>query len=117
MKYVCIEENRIVSVLDYEPNVPSSVEVITISEDDHKLINSGTHYFDINSKSVMQKPKLILDKIEEEKNKNDLRQFLNDTDWKVLRHIRQKALNTQTTLTEEEYFALEESRATAASRL
>lgn len=117
MKYLCIEENRIVSALDYEPSVPSGVEVVSITDDDYKLINDGTHYFDTNSKSVTQKPKLILDKMQEDKDKDNLRQFLNDTDWKVLRHIRQKALNAQTTLSEEEYIALEQERTTAASKI
>ena len=117
MKYLCIEENRVVSALDYEPNVPSSVEVVSITDDDYKLITDGTHFFDTNSKSVTQKPKLILDKMQEEKDKDNLRQFLNDTDWKVLRHIRQKALNAQTTLSEEEYIALEQERTAAASKI
>jgi hypothetical protein len=38
------------------------------------------------------------------------RQFLTDTDWKIIRHIRQKALEIETSLTEEEYIALETER-------
>jgi hypothetical protein len=45
------------------------------------------------------------------------KKFLADTDYKVLRHIRQKALNIQTTLTEQEYLALEQERHDAASAI
>jgi hypothetical protein len=41
--------------------------------------------------------------------------FLASTDWKVLRHIRQKALGETTSLTEEEYLALELQRSQAAA--
>lgn len=46
---------------------------------------------------------------------NEVRAFLAETDWKVLRHIRQKALGQETTLTEEEYLALEAEREAKAS--
>lgn len=38
------------------------------------------------------------------------RQLLASTDFKVLRHIREKALAVTTALTEEEYLAMEQSR-------
>jgi hypothetical protein len=44
-------------------------------------------------------------------------QFLAESDWKVLRHIRQKALNQQLTLSEEEYLALEQQRSDAAASI
>jgi len=37
-------------------------------------------------------------------------EFLNATDWKVIRHLGQKALNIATSMTEEEYLALEAER-------
>jgi hypothetical protein len=43
--------------------------------------------------------------------------FLNNTDYKVLRHIRQKALNIQTSLTEQEYLDLEAERNQAANNI
>jgi hypothetical protein len=36
--------------------------------------------------------------------------FMDDTDWKVLRHLRQVTLEIDTTLTEEEYLDLEAER-------
>lgn len=38
--------------------------------------------------------------------------FLKETDWKVLRHVGQKALGVATSMTEEEYLALEQERQT-----
>jgi hypothetical protein len=43
------------------------------------------------------------------------RKYLAESDYKVLRHIRQKALNQSLSLSEEEYLALELSRAEAAA--
>lgn len=39
------------------------------------------------------------------------------TDWQVLRHIRQKALGVRTSLTEEEYLALELQRQDASTKI
>ena len=36
--------------------------------------------------------------------------FLDNSDWKILRHIRQIALGIQTSLTQEQYLALEQER-------
>lgn len=43
--------------------------------------------------------------------------FLVETDYKVLRHIRQKALGQQLTLSEEEYLILEQQRSDAANKV
>jgi NAD-specific glutamate dehydrogenase len=43
--------------------------------------------------------------------------FLNETDYKVLRHLGQKALNISTTLTEQEYLDLEAERQSARSKV
>jgi hypothetical protein len=52
-----------------------------------------------------------------EKEKTEARQFLNQSDWKILRHIRQKALGIELSLSEEEYLALEQQRAEAAAKI
>ena len=52
-----------------------------------------------------------------EKDKADARQFLNQSDWKILRHIRQRALGIELSLSEEEYLALEQQRAEAAAKI
>lgn len=56
-------------------------------------------------------------KLEQEKVNAEAEKFLADTDFKVLRHIRQKALAVATSLTEEEYLALEQARHDAALRI
>lgn len=43
--------------------------------------------------------------------------LLKDTDYKVLRHLGQKALSLPTSLTEEEYLALEQQRQLARSKV
>lgn len=40
----------------------------------------------------------------------DNQKFLDNTDWMVLRHLRQVALGIQTSLTQEQYLALEQER-------
>jgi hypothetical protein len=52
-----------------------------------------------------------------EKEKTEAIQFLNQSDWKILRHIRQKALGIELSLSEEEYLALEQQRAEAAAKI
>jgi hypothetical protein len=42
------------------------------------------------------------------------REFLNSSDWKILRHLREKALSIDTTLSETEYLELEQLRNDAA---
>lgn len=110
MYYVCIEDDKIISILNYEPNVPETVTVCEISDDDYELLNEGTHYFSIGDMSVLLLPeeKLELKKLEE--TKNEYKAKLSSTDWKVMRHIREKALNMPTTLTDEEYIELETLR-------
>jgi hypothetical protein len=43
--------------------------------------------------------------------------YLAETDWQVLRHLRQLALEIQTTLSSEEYLQLEQSRSEAAEKI
>lgn len=43
--------------------------------------------------------------------------FLSATDWKVLRHIREKAIGKKTTLSDGEYLALENERDLRASEI
>lgn len=117
MKYFCIEYGKLISVLDYHPNVPSSVQVVEVSDQDFALIENKTHHFDINTNAIVPNPESVINKIEQENKNSQYITFLDNTDWKVLRHIRQKALNQPTSLTEEEYLDLEEQRTTAASSI
>jgi len=59
----------------------------------------------------------ILAQKEQEKLNAVEREFLNSTDWKILRHLRQQALDLTTSLTEEQYLELEQQRQAAAARI
>jgi hypothetical protein len=117
MHYVCIEDNVIISILNYEPSVPESVTVVTITDEDHAQIENQTHFFDVETQTV----KPVADEIFAQKEQDKLnaveREFLNSTDWKILRHLRQKSLDLTTSLTEEQYLDLEQQRQAAAARI
>lgn len=117
MYFVCIENNKIVSILNYAPNVPSSVQVVEITDEQASGISNQTHYFDLVSKSVKPVAKEVLDKKEIETKNGTEREYLNSTDWMVLRHMRQKYLGLPTSLTEDQYRTLEQNRQAAASRI
>ena len=59
----------------------------------------------------------ISSQLEQEAINADSMVFLASTDFQVLRHIRQKALGQELSLSEEEYLALEQQRADAAARI
>ena len=117
--YVCIdtEINEVTSVLNYQPNVPETVDVVEITDEQDKQIKDQTHFFDLDSRTVKPMPQAVLDKQEQEKENITLRAFLSSTDWQVMRHIRQKALGIPTTLNDEEYIALETQRQEAAAKI
>jgi hypothetical protein len=117
MYYVCIENNRIISVLNYEPAAPDTVTVKEISDQDYELLNSGSHYFDIPTHSILPHSSSVLDAREQQKQSAVLRTQLQDTDWQVLRHIRQKALGVPTSLSEAEYLDLELERNRIAAEI
>lgn len=117
MKYICIEDGKVVSLMDYQPNTPDSVTVISISDSDADNLNSGTHIFDVDSQSVVAKSDAIVQQENAQLQNGTEREFLNSTDWKVLRHIRQKHLGIATSLTEEQYTELENQREAAAQRV
>jgi len=117
MYYICIENNDVVSVLNYEPNVPETVEIIEISNDDYKKIEKETHFFNVETKTVQEVAQEVLDqKVAYVKN-SEFRDFLCESDWKVLRHIREKTLGLETSLSEEEYIELEQTRQQAADSI
>ena len=101
---VCVENNRVVSVLQYKPNVPKNVNVYEISHLEYQDICDGDSYFDLETLSV--KKKIINIPKENEKKLN----FLRKTDWKILRLLRESYLKIPTSLTEEEFQKLEEER-------
>lgn len=117
MKYVCVEDNRVCGIMEYEPSVPDTVKVTIISDEEHEQLNGRTHYFDIPSSSVLPYDTVALDQLNQLTVNEDKIKFLASTDWKVLRHIREKALRISTSLSEDEYFDLEVQRHDAANKI
>jgi heme A synthase len=117
MHFVCIENNQITGIQSYEPAVPSTVSVITISDEQHAQIMAQTHRFDTASRTVVAVDQAIISQREQDRLNGIEREFLNSTDWKIMRHIRQKALNVATSLTDAEYTELEQQRQAAAARI
>lgn len=117
MHYVCIENNVITSILSYEPNVPNSVSVYAITDEELMKIEKQTHYFDMSSKSVVKvADEVLAEKDQKVANAANL-EFLISTDWKILRHLREKTLGLPTSLTDEQFINLEREREAAASRI
>lgn len=117
MHYVCIENNLVVGILSYQPNVPSSVAVIEITDAQAVQLAAQTHYFDISSRTVTAVDSAVTAQKAKDLANGQEREFLNSTDWKILRHIRQKALNITTSLSDTEYLQLEQQRQAAAARI
>jgi hypothetical protein len=115
--YVCISENRITNILNYEPNVPGNVEVICIDQHQYQSLIDRTHYFDIETKKLIPMPQAELDKKKSEQQNIKNKNFLDSTDWMILRHLRQKTLGIPSSLTENEYIELEKKRANAAENI
>ena len=114
---MCIENNNVISVLNYRPNVPSSVTVVEITDEQHGQLEATTHKFDLETKTIIANPDYSQSAKEQQQKNAVERAFLNSTDWKILRHIRQKALNITTSLTDAEYIQLEQQREAAAARI
>jgi len=117
MYYVCLENNEVTSILNYRPNVPDGVEVIEIAQSDMELIEGGKYQFDVATKAVALRPASDLQAEADAKANVDKIEFLNSTDWKVLRHIREKSLGIATSLSEAEYLELEQAREDAAKAI
>lgn len=117
MHYVCIENELVIGIQNYEPAVPNTVSVVGITDEQHKQIMDQTHRFDVLTKTVIPVNSTELALREQEKLNAVEREFLNSTDWKVMRHIRQKALGIPTSLTEAQYLELEQQRQAAAARI
>jgi len=104
-------------VLNYQPNVPSSVTMIEITDAQAAQIAAQTHYFDVVSRTVTAVAAGVTAQRAADVANGQEREFLNSTDWKILRHIRQKALNIATSLSDAEYIQLEQQREAAAARV
>jgi len=112
-------EHKKTSIINYEPNVPSSVKVFGITETEKKQIDNGTHFFNVSTYAIEMKPSAELQaeslaKHTQVENSKHI-EFLNSTDWKVLRHMRETVLNQPSTLSQQEYIELERERDKAAN--
>lgn len=117
MYYVCVENDQIIGVFNYEPNVPATVTVHPVTDDEHHAVQEGTHYFDLKTSKVVPVSAEIAEQRLQAKASRTGKAFLNDTDWKVLRHIREKALGEPLSMTEEEYLDLERQRHKVAKEI
>jgi hypothetical protein len=122
MYYVVIENNKISSILNYEPNVPETHTVVEVTNEEHEsIITAKTHYFDLVDNTVKSYSQTHLDteaaKEAQRITNAEKRKFLADSDWKVMRHIREKALGQAASLTDQQYLDLEQARATAAAAI
>lgn len=107
--YACVEDGVLVGVMGEEPNTPDTVAVVEISEEDYYKLSVGTGVFCIESMSVIDCPEAPTDQ--------DHLRFLSDSDWVVLRHMREKYLGLATSLSEDEFFELETKRHLAAKSI
>lgn len=117
MYYVCIEDDRVINVLNYKPTVPATVRVVEIDKINYELLSSRSHYFDIPSLTVLPYSTEVIDARSQDRSNKELQHLLNKTDWQVLRHTRQKALGVPTSLSEAEYLDLELRRNNAANSI
>jgi hypothetical protein len=102
MKYIVQDaegKKMIMSVVSSMPQLPEGFEVLGLADELPEAVA------EMEAQAIS------------EKEKAEARQFLNQSDWKILRHIRQKALGIELSLSEEEYLALEQQRAEAAAKI
>lgn len=122
MYYIVIENGEISSILNYEPNVPETHTIVEISNAEHEsIVTAKTHYFDLVDNTVKSYGQTHIDteaaKEAQRITNAEKRKFLADSDWKVMRHIREKALGQAASLTDQQYLDLEQARATAAAAI
>jgi hypothetical protein len=91
--------------------------VVEITDSQAAQIAAQTHYFDVPSRTVAAIAVGVAAQRATDVANGQEREFLNSTDWKILRHIRQKALNIATSLSDAEYIQLEQQREAAAARI
>ena len=117
MWYLLVENNSVIGLQNDAPNVPASVTVHKISDADYDKLKEQTHYWDVDTSQIVANSAEYNAQQTQIENNGNEREFLNTTDWKVLRHIRQKHLGIATSLTEEQYTELENQREAAAQRV
>lgn len=122
MRYVVVENNQIMGIMPYEPNIPETSVAVEITDEEYSsIVTEKTHYFDTTSLQVVAKLQAVIDQQVADDAQREInaekRSFLANTDWQVMRHIREKALGQPTSLTDAEYLELEQDRADAAAAI
>lgn len=115
--YVLVEDGRVISTIDYKPNAPDTVSVYPIPKEDYDAIVGQTHFFDPVSEKVTPVDISVTNRRLAIAARDNGKGYLQETDWIVMRHIREIALSLPTTLTHDEYIALETKRHTVAKAL
>ena len=122
MNYLLIENEQLVGVCDYEPNIgEDNIRVITYSGNIPRErilyingeIEDSDNYVFLNGKYV-RKTKAITNLIN---TNSESKNYLKDTDWLVIRHRDQLALGQTTSLTNEQYLDLLTKRQAARERV
>lgn len=117
MFWYCVEDQRLISILAYEPTVSPGVQVIPITPQQHQDIEQGRLWFDPAKTAVVPVPDPVKSRQSQDQRCQQLRSFLANTDWQVLRHIREQALGLPTSLTQAQYLDLEQQRQQAAKNI
>lgn len=113
--YICVENQTVISIAEEAPHVPNTVKVFHVYGDDATNIKKGTHHFDVNTETVVENPVEVVD--QNEMIAKDNLKYLAETDWIVLRHIREKFLGVQLSITDEQYAQLEVKRQAMAKMI
>lgn len=122
MNYLLIENETLVGVCDYEPNLGNdNIQIIKYSGNipkerilylDGKIVDSNNFVY-LNGKYV-KNTKAIANILENNKN---ARNYLTDTDWLVIRHRDQLDLNLETSLNNDQYIDLLNKRQEARKQV
>lgn len=115
--YILVENGRVISMIDYKPNAPDSVTVYPIPKEDYDSLVGQTHFFNPVSGKVEPVDAGVTNRRLAIAARDNGKAYLQETDWIVLRHIREIALKLPTTLSGEEYIALETKRHEVAKAL
>ena len=54
MLYFCVENDKLISILQYAPAVPSTVSVISVDDEQRKKLEAKTHYFDPQARVIRE---------------------------------------------------------------
>lgn len=122
MNYLLIENETLVGVCDYEPNIGNdNIQIIKYSGNipkerilylDGKIVDSNNFVY-INGKYV-KNTKAVANILE---NNKTARNYLTDTDWLVIRHRDQLDLNLETSLNNDQYIDLLNKRQEARKQV